>query len=129
LQRVAPQSESTLYYTATLQFMAGRANETIQIAERLRARNPRHARCLNLLGAAYATAGNRDEARRAFEASIAADPRDPTAYANLGMFEMEGGNVTRAADYFAEALTLDSSSEAARDGLTRALATLGRPTY
>ena len=129
LQRVAPQSESTLYYTATLQFMAGRTNETIQIAERLRARNPRHARCLNLLGAAYATAGNRDEARRAFEASIAADPRDPTAYANLGMFEMEGGNVTRAADYFAEALTLDSSSEAARDGLTRALATLGRPTY
>ena len=125
LHRVAPDSDSALYYDATLRFMSGRTDEAIQLAERLRARDPNHARCLNLLGAAYATLGRRDQARQAFEASVAADPRDPTAYANLGMFEIEVGNVHAAADYFAEALTLDPASAPARDGLARALAAMG----
>jgi spermidine synthase len=126
LQRVAPDSESTLYYAASLEFMAGRPEETIRLAEQLRARNPRHARCLNLLGAAYATVGRRDDARRAFEASIAADPRDPTAYSNLGTFELEAGHPRVALDYFAEALTLDPAASSAQDGLARALTALGR---
>jgi Flp pilus assembly protein TadD len=121
LERAAPDSESTLYYSASLQFMAGRPEEAIRTAEQLRARNPRHARCLNLLGAAYATVGRRDDARRAFEQSIAADPRDPTAYTNLGAFELEAGRADAAADYYAEALTLDPTSNTAQDGLSRAL--------
>jgi Flp pilus assembly protein TadD len=121
LQRVAPDSESALYYDASLQFMTGRPEEAIRIAERLRARNSAHARALNLLGAAYATVGRRDDARRAFDASVVADPRDPTAYSNLGAFELEAGRPDVAADYFAEALTLDPSSQAAQDGLSRAL--------
>jgi spermidine synthase len=125
LQRVAPDSDSTLYYDASLQFMAGRPHDAIRIAERLRARNGAHARALNLLGAAYATVGRADDARRAFDASVAADPRDPTAYSNLGAFELEAGRPREAADYFAEALTLDPSSTAAQEGLTRALAALG----
>jgi spermidine synthase len=124
LQRVAPDSVSTLYYDASLQFMAGRPEDAIRIAEQLRARNGAHARALNLLGAAYATVGRRDDARRAFDASIAADPRDPTAYANLGAFELDAGRPDAAADYFAEALTLDPSSAAAQDGLSRALAAM-----
>ena len=126
LQRIAPDSESTLYYDASLQFMAGRPEDAIRIAERLRARNAAHARALNLLGAAYATVGRRDEARRAFEASMTADPRDPTAYSNLGAFELEAGRPQEAAEYFAEALTLDPSSTAAQEGLARALSALSR---
>jgi Flp pilus assembly protein TadD len=122
LQRVAPDSESTLYYDASLQFMAGRPEDAIRIAERLRGRNGAHARALNLLGAAYATVGRRDDARRAFDASVVADPRDPTAYSNLGAFELEAGRPDAAADYFAQALTLDPSSAPAQEGLTRALA-------
>ena len=122
LQRGAPNSDATLYYGASLEFMAGRPHEAIRTAEQLCARNASHARCLNLLGAAYATVGRRDDARRAFEASIVADPRDPTAYANLGAFELEAGRADLASDYFAEALTLDPASAAAQDGLARALA-------
>jgi spermidine synthase len=126
LQRVAPDAEPTLYYTASLHFMADRPAEAIAAAERLRARNGRHARGLNLLGAAYATLGRSDDARRAFEASIGADPRDPVAYANLGTFELQTGRAERAANYFAEALTLDPSSSPAEQGLAQAMAALRR---
>lgn len=126
LERVAPDSEPALYYTASLQFMGGKPQEAVLTAERLRARNARHARGHNLLGAAYAMLGRRDEARQAFEASIDADPRDPTAYANLGTFELGAGRADLAADYFAQALTLDPSSRPAQEGLTQALAALGR---
>ena len=53
-------------------------------------------------------------------ASVAADPRDPTTYANLGTFELEQGNPQAAADWFTEALTVDPSSESARQGLLAA---------
>jgi Flp pilus assembly protein TadD len=125
LQRAAPDSDSALYYGASLQFMAGQPEEAIRTAEQLRARNRAHARALNLLGAAYATVGRLDEARNAFEASIAADPRDPTAYANLGAFELEVGRPDAAVGHFAEALTLDPTSASAQEGLTRALAAVG----
>lgn len=120
LQRVAPDSEPALYYAATLHFMANRTAQAIEAGERLRARNSRHARCLNMLGAAYATIGRPEDARRAFEASIDADPRDPAAYVNLGTFELQAGRAADAENYFAEALTLDPSSAAAQQGLAQA---------
>ena len=126
LERVAPDSEQALYYAATLHFMANRTSEAIAAAERLRARNGRHARSLNLLGAAYATLGRADAARRAFEASIDADPRDPAAYVNLGTFELQTGRAREAESFFAEALTLDPSSAAAQHGLAEATAALRR---
>jgi spermidine synthase len=126
LQRVAPDSEPALYYAASLHFMRNRFDEAIAVAERLRARNSRHARCLNLLGAAYATVGRGDDARRAFAASIAADPRDPGAYVNLGTFDLQAGRAAEAADVFAEALTLDPSSTSAQDGLSQAMDALRR---
>ncbi len=126
LQRVAPESEPALYYAASLHFMAGRTTEAIAVAERLRARNGRHARCLNLLGAAYATLGRQEDARLAFRASTEADPRDPTAYANLGTFELQAGRADVAASSFAEALTLDPSSEIAQQGLVQALSAIRR---
>jgi spermidine synthase len=126
LQRIAPDAEPTLYYSASLHFMADRPADAVAVAERLRARNGRHARSLNLLGAAYATLGRADEARRAFEASIAADPRDPVAYANLGTFELQAGHTAQAANHFAEALTLDPTSSPAEHGLAQAMAALRR---
>lgn len=126
LERVAPDSEQALYYAATRHFMANQLPEAIATAERLRARNGRHARCLNLLGAAYATLGRSDAARQAFAASIDADPRDPGAYVNLGTFELQAGRAIEAEKYFAEALTLDPTSAPAQHGLTQAEAALRR---
>lgn len=124
LQGLAPDAEPTLYYGAVLQFMRNRPQETIRLGEQLRARNARHARGLNLLGAAYATLGRHDDARRAFEASVDAAPRDPTAYANLGRLELQTGRPDVAADRFAEALTLDPANIAAQQGLAEALGAL-----
>ena len=124
LGRVAPGSEQALYYEATLHFMSDRPSEAVAAAERLRARNGRHARCLNLLGAAYAMLGRGDAAREAFAASIEADPRDPGAYVNLGTFELQAGRPSEAEDYFAEALTLDPASAPAQQGLAHATAAL-----
>ena len=69
--------------------------------------------------------GRRDEAREAFQASLRVDPRDPSAYTNLALLEIEGGNQAAGLQRLAEALTLDPSSTAAREAYTRALA--GQP--
>ncbi len=61
--------------------------------------------------------GNTDAARTAFEASLKADPRDPGTYTNLATLELQAGNRAQARKYFTEALTIDPSSQAARDGL------------
>jgi spermidine synthase len=126
LQRVAPDSEPALYYAASARFMSNRPADAVAIAERLRDKNGRHARGLNLLGAAYAALGRSADAREAFEASVIADPHDATAYANLGTFELQAGDARAASDYFAQALTLDPNSTAAQQGLADALSALGR---
>jgi Flp pilus assembly protein TadD len=122
LNEVAPQSEAAGYYSASLEFMAGRPDGAIRLAEQL---HPRTGRGLNLLGAAYAAAGRHDDARRAFTDSVRANPRDPTSYINRGDLEMDAGHPRAALGYFAEALILEPSSTQARDGLARARAAAG----
>ena len=74
-------------------------------------------RPITWLGACLASQGQRDAARQAFEASLAADPRDSGTYTNLATLEQESGNLDRAAKFFVEALMLDPASETARRGL------------
>jgi Tfp pilus assembly protein PilF len=61
--------------------------------------------------------GQVDAARTAFQASLAADPKEPGTYTNLATLELQAGNRDLAFKYFAEALTVDPSSQAALDGL------------
>ena len=112
------------YYHATALFLKGQAHEAAVDARRLVADNPQHARGFNLLGAACATDGQRDCARTAFETSIRLSPHDPSSYVNLGVFLIHSGDPAAAADYFAEALTIDPASASARDGLTEARAAI-----
>ena len=79
--------------------------------------DPAHAKAHNLIGACLANMGRRDEARTAFETSIKADPREPGTYTNLANLELQSGNRNLAIRYFAEALTVDPTSQSARDGL------------
>ncbi|MGE3277803.1 MAG: fused MFS/spermidine synthase [Vicinamibacterales bacterium] len=121
LRLVAPESDAAAYYGASLLFMQGRVELALGEAQALVARRPGHARAQNLVGACLASLGQRDAARAAFRASLALEPRDPSTYANLGTLELESGNTALAARHFAEALTVDPSSTAAREGLARAL--------
>ncbi len=115
MRAVAPDAEATRYYTASLRFLEGRADQALDEARALVAANPGYAKGQNLLGAALATLGRRDEAREAFEASLKADPRDPSTYTNLALLELEGGNQTAGLHRLAEALTLDPTAAAARE--------------
>lgn len=124
LRQRAPDSEAARYYSAALHFLQDRPDQAIADAAFVIAHNPSHARAHNLLGACLASLGRRDEARAAFLASINAAPRDPATYANLGTLELQAGNRALAAQHFGEALTVDPSSESARQGL---LAAQSRP--
>ena len=125
LRALAPTSDGARYYSATLRFLEGRPDLAAAEARELVLASPGHAKGQNLLGAALATMGRRDEAREAFQASLRVDPRDPSAYTNLALLEIEGGNQAAGLQRLAEALTLDPSSTAAREAYTRASA--GQP--
>ena len=122
LRQVAPGSEVTRYYAASLAFLQGQPQMSVAELDALVRENPTHALAQNLLGAALASLGDRDRARSAFEASLRADPLDAGTYTNLATLELESGNPRAAAQRYAEALTLDPASETARRGLTEAAA-------
>ncbi len=121
LSRGDPDHDETLYYAASLRFLREEYAAAADLAGRLVARDPDHGRAQNLLGAALASLGRVAEARRAFQASVRADPTSPGTYVNLGVFELQAANAVAAAAHFAEALTLDPASPAALSGLADAL--------
>ena len=51
---------------------------------------------------------------------IRLDPHDSATYVNLGLLAMSSGASREALNWFAEALSLDPESIAARRGLTQA---------
>jgi spermidine synthase len=115
------------YYRATALYLGGRNQDAISAARRVIDSAPDHTRAQGLLGAACAAAGQRDCARTAFEAAVRTSPRDPTVYINAATFLMQAGDAAGAESLFASALTIDPTSQAARDGLTQALAVLANP--
>jgi len=122
-----PDRPDPRYYQASVLYMRGRTEDAIAATRRVVDRDPGHARAQNLLGAACATLGRRECAQAAFEASLQADPRDPSTYVNLGVFHLQSANPHTAARYFAEALSIDAKSQAAREGLAQARSLLSNP--
>jgi Flp pilus assembly protein TadD len=121
-----PDREDGTYYRATALLLSGRAAEAARLAHSVVAANAKSARAQNLLGAACASTGQRDCAEAAFTESIRLNPRESSTYINLGVLYLQTARPERAADAFAEALSLDPASAAAKDGLRQAQA--GRAT-
>jgi spermidine synthase len=117
LVKEAPKNAWSHYYAASLFFLQNRPQLALQAARNAVAIDPTHAKAHNLVGAALASMGQNDAARTAFETSIKADPREPGTYTNLATLELQSGNRRLAERYFAEALTIDPSAQAAREGL------------
>lgn len=121
LRELQPRGEKTFYFEAVLRITGGHPDEALQFAREAVAADPQHAAAWNLLGSALgATGAPTDEIRNAFTRAIGADPSDPTAYANLGTLELSSGRASIAANWFAQALTVNPSHEAARSGLNAA---------
>jgi Flp pilus assembly protein TadD len=119
-----PLRDKSRYYEATKLVLQGHAQQAIGEARSVAARNPQDARMQNLLGVACATVGLRDCALSAFGAAVAANPRDPATYVNLGVLYLQEANPAEAAANFSIALTLDRSSAPAKQGLGDAQAAL-----
>jgi spermidine synthase len=117
LLQESPKSTWSHYYAASMFFLQNRHELALRAARNAVAIDPANAKAHNLVGAALASMGQTDAARTAFEASISADPREPGTYTNLATLELQAGNRNLAARYFAEALTVDPTSQTARDGL------------
>ena len=118
LRTEAPTSENTHYYSAALLFMENRTAQALTEAERVLTANPKHAKAHNLLGACLASLGRTRQGPRSLPGlDRAPTRRDPATYSNLATLELQSGNRDRAARYFAEALTIDPTSETARRGL------------
>jgi spermidine synthase len=117
LLELAPKSTWAHYYSASMFFIQSRPDMALHAARNAVGLDAGNAKAHNLIGAALASIGQTDPARAAFELSIRLDPLEPGTYTNLAMLEMQTGNRELARRYFAEALTIDPNSEAARDGL------------
>jgi spermidine synthase len=115
-----PDRDEGHYYQATALMLRDQPADAATVARRLVAASPSSAKAQNLLGAACASTGQKDCAEAAFTTSIRLDPRDPSSYTNLGLLYLQTGRPEEAADSFGEALALDPSSTAARDGLRQA---------
>jgi tetratricopeptide (TPR) repeat protein len=120
LRRVAPARAATAYYGAVTRMLRHDFKGAVEHATRAVALDPGYAASYDLLGAARVKLGEAAAAREAFETSLRYNRRDSTAYANLGILELEASNPEGAADYFAEALWLDPDSAVAREGLAQA---------
>ena len=122
LQRLAPDSNATVYFSAVLALAERQPHKAIDLLTKLRAANAAGFREFTLLGSAYAELGRRAETRQSFSAAVASSPREPTGYENLANAELDAGDFQAAVGHFAEALILDPSSSVARKGLAEALA-------
>jgi tetratricopeptide (TPR) repeat protein len=122
LVRRFPARDEGRYYRAAALFLAGRAAEAEHALGVLLSGSPRHAKGHNLRGIVCASLGNHECARQAFGASLELNPRDSSVYVNLGYLRLESGEPASAAEFFSEALAIDTTSEAARRGLADARA-------
>jgi Flp pilus assembly protein TadD len=117
LIKEAPKKHLGALLRGFLFFIQSRLDMALQAARNAVMLDPSNAKAHNLVGACLASLGQNDAARVAFQASLKADPKEPGTYTNLATLELQTGNRSLAAKYFGEALTIDPSSQAAREGL------------
>jgi spermidine synthase len=120
LQGVAPTRATTTYYAAAIEFLKGRHQPALGLAQAAILRDPQYAAAYNLVGAVHATLGETEPARQAFEMALRLDSKDSATYINLGLLALSSHSSREAAGWFAEALSLDPQSPAARRGLQQA---------
>jgi Flp pilus assembly protein TadD len=115
-----------LFHRARLEYVQGRFARAVDLLERAAGIDRRNVMVFNLLGGAYESLGDNDRARRAFEASLQVNPRDPAVLLNLGTIALRSADPTAAAERFAEALYISPGLKPALRGLADALDQQGR---
>jgi tetratricopeptide (TPR) repeat protein len=119
LRQIQPDRLGTRYYSAALWFLRGQLTAALQAAQQTIALDAKYAPAHNLVGVIHANLGHPREANEAFQTALRLNPRDSATYVNLGLLELSSANRSAAAAYFAEGLSLDPKSAAARQGLAQ----------
>lgn len=95
--------------------------KAIAAAERCLALDPENDWALRIRTAALSIVGKTDEAEAASLEELALDAASPHAHISRGYAKLHGGEVRAAAESFREAIRLDPSIDAAREGMKEAL--------
>ncbi len=98
---------------------AGRYDEALEITARGLSLNPQHLPSLHCRALALVSLGRTDEAQEVLASALLEDPDLARLHASLGQLLEGRGARDRAADEYREAIRLDDSVEAAREGLRR----------
>ena len=98
---------------------AGRYDEAFDITGRGLSLNPQHLPSLHCRALALVSLGRPDEAQDLLMSALLEDPDLAQLHASIGLLLESRGDIDRATDEFREALRLDDSILAARDGLRR----------
>jgi arylsulfatase A-like enzyme/Flp pilus assembly protein TadD len=80
------------------------------------------------LAMCFVSTGRPGEAARALMEARRIEPGNPVVEANLGALALDGGDMTKAVEFFGAALQIDPDLHQARFNLARALARQGRRT-
>jgi tetratricopeptide (TPR) repeat protein len=86
--QLEPQAFESRFYLALTRHLLGQDSETIALLEPLSAAKP-NAELLTLLGSSQAQLGNLDAAERILRDALAREPRNPHAYLNLALIELD----------------------------------------
>lgn len=90
-------------------------------AERGLSLDAEHTPCANLRAIALRQLGRAGEASREIDSALGRDPENPITHLNQGWQMIEVGEYDRALEHFREALRLDPSMDAAREGVVEVL--------
>ncbi|MGH9328982.1 MAG: sulfatase-like hydrolase/transferase, partial [Vicinamibacterales bacterium] len=104
----------------------GRSADALAALGRAREPDPASARRLVETGTVRLIAGDRDGARRDFEAALATNPESARAHSSLGVLAAEDRHLSQAIEHWREAVRLDPREYRTVLGMGAALARAGR---
>jgi spermidine synthase len=121
---ISPGDAEAEGFLASASLARGRTDEALGRAEAVLARDRRAPRALEVAAIARAQKGDRDGARRAFEALVEAEPDGWAHLNNFAVFEMEGGDPRAAARLFHQAVSVNPGNVMGYRGLSEAARSL-----
>ncbi|MEE9403905.1 MAG: tetratricopeptide repeat protein [Algisphaera sp.] len=119
--RLDPTNADPAALMAQIEVEADKWDQALAWAERGLALDAEHGPCANLRGIALTKLRRGDEAAQAIDATLRANPDDPTAHANRGWQCLHASQPKKALGHFREALRLEPGHNWARAGLVEAL--------
>jgi spermidine synthase len=121
----APGDAEAEAFVALARLRRGQPREAVERAEAVLARSPAAARALEVAAVGHAMLGEREAARRDFEALVAAEPDSWAHLNNYGVFELEGHDYAAAARLFERAVDIYPRNVQGYRGLLEAARALG----